>query len=177
MKKSIYILSIISMGLFSCASQKKLQTKTPFELGTASCHEWVGGKEETGKGLLLKIPVNYKPLNSLPENHVSLKQAFFRGKVSDIVIDQEGGATYATAKFIKYFKAKPDLIMHADSRQEVGNQPPKMIKNKEIENEFPFKLAKDEAVISYMQKGKLKYTKITGIKDKTPVIHNSKPKN
>jgi len=45
--------------------------------------------------------------------------------------------------------------------------------------EFPFELAPDEAVISFVEESsnKVIYYKITGIKDKEPLLYPSRPKN
>lgn len=169
MRKSIYILSILSLGLFSCSSQKKLQKETPFQLGSASCQHWAGGKEESGTGLILKIPIM-----AIEEGDVAMQNVYFRGKMTKLNLEIQEGKTYAIAKFEEPSMEKPDIIMHADPKQEVGNRPPKM---KDAEIDFPFELADDEAVISYMEKEKLKYAKISGIKEKAPLIYNSKPMN
>ncbi len=34
-----------------------------------------------------------------------------------------------------------------------------------------------EAVLGYLEDGKLKFTKVTGIKDKQPILYKGKPKN
>ena len=64
--------------------------------------------------------------------------------------------------------------MHADTRKEVGNQPPA---EKVGLKEFPFELKPDEAVIEYRYKGKTRYTKIGGIKDKMPDLLPAIQKN
>ena len=64
--------------------------------------------------------------------------------------------------------------MHEDPIMEVGNQPHGEIKEKE---EYPFNLEQNEAVVSYRHKGKIRYAKITGVKDKSPVIFPGRENN
>lgn len=158
------------MGLFavltSCSSQKKLVTNVPFTIGDGYCQEWTGGKEESGKGILVKIPV------SEMEGY-TLEGIYFRGQMSSVSMEEKNGQKYAVANLQKLSNAKPDIVMHADPKQEVGNQPPRM-KNKE-ELDFPFELKDSEAVLSFSKKGKTKYCKVSGIKDKAAMIYPSKP--
>ena len=84
----------------------------------------------------------------------------------------EDEGTMATAKFENH---KPDIVMHSDPKKEVGNQPPRL--RTEEEKTFPFELNADEAVLSYLENGKVKYVKISGVKDKPARIYPGRPKN
>lgn len=158
------------MGLFailtSCSSQKKLVAKVPFTIGNGYCQEWTGGKEESGKGMLVKIPV------SEIEGYI-LEDIYFRGQMGKVSMVEENGQKYAVTNLQKLGSAKPDIIMHADPKQEVGNQPPRL-KNKE-ELSFPFELKDSEAVLSFYKNGKTKYYKVSGIKDRAALVYPSKP--
>jgi len=61
--------------LFSCASQKNLQTEIPFELGKATCFQYIGGLEESGSGTELRIP-----LSIFDNAVVEVQHVYFRGK-------------------------------------------------------------------------------------------------
>ena len=141
-----YIILIMALGLFSCSSQKKLQTQTPFELGTATCQEYIGDMENSEKGLSLKIPVTMDNANGL-----EMKEIYFRGKQAMVSMEKIDGANYAMAKIPNSKGGSPETIA--------------------------LELDATEAVLSYTQNGKLKYTKVTGIKDKQPLIYKGKPKN
>ncbi len=155
------------MGLSGCASQKKLETSTPFTIGPAICQEWVAGKEESGSGEVIKITIN-----EMAAEKVELQNIYFRGSMAKVIMEMEDKGMTASARFEKH---KPDMIMHADSTKEVGNQPPKL-KSKDGK-EFPFELQRDEAVLSYLEDDKVKYVKITGIVDKPARIYPGRPQN
>ena len=73
-----YVLScfiLFCLSLTSCTSQKKLQTETPFEIGKASSQPYVGGREESGSGTELRIPVSF-----LNTTDIEIKEIYFRGK-------------------------------------------------------------------------------------------------
>ncbi len=73
-----YVLScflLFCLCLTSCTSQKKLQTETPFEIGIASSQPYVGGREESGSGTELRIPVSL-----LENSDIELNEVYFRGK-------------------------------------------------------------------------------------------------
>ena len=168
MKKSMYIALSCIICLYSCASQKKLELSTPFTLGSSSCQEWVGGKEESGKGQLLKIAIS-----ELTGEEVAFQNIYFRGQMAKVSMEMEDNGMIATAKF--FDQKKPDIIMHADATKEVGNQPPRQ--KTEEENKFPFKLSETEAVLSYLENDKVKYVKIVGIIEKPSRIYPSRPQN
>ncbi|ALM08412.1 hypothetical protein SB49_11765 [Sediminicola sp. YIK13] len=170
--KSIYthILNvlILSIGLTSCSSQKKLQTEVPFEIGTATVQEWMGGKEESGTGYLVSVSV----LNITKD--VRFQEMFYHGQVVQVTTESHGHGLMVKGNFT-LAPQKPDIIMHADPRKEVGNQPPSMQKG--YTKDLPFDLEPQEAVLSYMIKNRVKYVKISGMKEKAPLIYSTKPKN
>lgn len=172
MKTSLYIAILSLLGLGSCASQKKMQTKPPFTIEAASFQKWTGGKEESGSGFEVNIPVS-----AFTKEYITFKEIYFRGKIGEASNETKVNKQYVTAKFTNSKFIKPDIIMHADPRKEVGNQPPMPQKNEKID--FPFDLADDEAVVSYTENNaeKVKYTKISGIKEKQALIYPSKPQN
>ncbi|MGJ8731889.1 MAG: hypothetical protein ACSHW4_02055 [Cellulophaga sp.] len=166
MKNSIFSILLVLGMLSSCSSQKNLVDSAPFEIGTAYCQDWYGGKEESGAGVEVKIPVanldGYR-VNSL----------FFRGQQSYVKIQDEEGQKFVVATMLAK-KAMPpkDMVMHADPKEEVGNSPA----TKELQKDFPFELAYDEAVLSYYKGDVINYVKITGIKHKQALIYPTRSK-
>ena len=69
-----------------------------------------------------------------------------------------------------------DIVMHADSLREVGNQPPYALPSAK---DFPFDLRPDEAVLSYWEGSSEKryYHKITGVLEKGGRIYPERTKN
>lgn len=159
MKVITYMMVVLAFSLSSCSSQKKMGTQPPFEMGEATCQAWSGGRAESGSGMLLEIPV-------LNENRgeMKLQQAFFRGKIADLSFENTDKGLIAKANFKNQNMEKPDIIMHRDSRLEVGNRPPKP------KQEFPFELEDDQCVLSFLDGDTLKYFKVENIKEKKPIM-------
>ncbi|KPM30997.1 Hypothetical protein I595_2976 [Croceitalea dokdonensis DOKDO 023] len=155
MKAIAYTLLAALFSLSACKSQKNHMTEAPLQIGEASSQRWMGGRAESGSGTILEIPLTAEMPNGL-----ELKQAFFRDKIADVRLKTQNGQAVLTANFRNVSLDKPDIIMHADPKQEVGNQPPTP------KGKFPFKLADDECMISYMDGDTVKYFKIQGVKEK-----------
>jgi len=172
MRKSTYLAILIIMGLNSCVSQKKIQTKPPFIIEAPVFYKWNGSKEVSGSGLEVRLPIR----GSLEPN-IELQQLYFRGSVAEVIFQTINESSYAIAKFTTERVQKPDIVMHSDPKKEVGNQAPKIPMNTAME--FPFELTANEAVLSYTEKDgkKVKYTKVSGIKEKPAVIYSSKAMN
>ena len=96
---------------------------------------------------------------------MKLQQAYFRGKIADVSLKSNDGSWFAEANFKNTNMGKPDMVMHADSKKEVGNAPPK------LNEKIPFELQEDECVLSYLDGDKVKYFKLVGIKEKKPLIY------
>ncbi|MEO0572828.1 MAG: hypothetical protein AAF039_14065 [Bacteroidota bacterium] len=160
MKAITYMIIVLTLSLFSCSSQKKMVDQPPLELGKASCQSWLGGRPEAGSGLLLEVPILSGDMGN-----VKLQQAYFRGKIAAVIMESTENGWVAKANFKNQNTGKPDMVMHSDSKQEVGNQPPK------LNGKFPFELNPDQCVLSYMDADTLKYFKVEGIKEKQPLIY------
>ena len=156
MKHIMSAIIVLSLGLSGCSSQKKLTEEAPFVVKDAVCQTWVGGREESGKGMEVKFSVD-----GFTGDGMELSQLYFRGRVADISLSATEEGTTATCIFIEQEK---DISMHSDPMKEVGNQPPRM-KSAE-EKEFPFELGQDEAVISYREGDHMRYVKISGVVEK-----------
>ena len=156
MKSMVSGLLILSLGMFGCSSQKKLTADPPFVISQAVCQTWVGGREESGKGMDISFQVD-----GLEESQVQLHQLYFRGRIGDLTLTSKEDVMHATCNFTEQTK---EIAMHSDPMKEVGNQPPR-IKSKD-EKAFPFELQPQEAVISYTQGSKMKYYKIAEIAEK-----------
>jgi len=165
--KNVSILMILTAFSYcGCSSQKNLNTNPPFSIANPTCQQYAGGLENSGTGFILEIPV------SLEEGvEIEFLEVFFRGHVLASEIKKEEESVMIICNYKQTPKdKKPDIIMHSDPKKEVGNQPPNLI-SKENED-FPFSLKKNEAVISYINttgnfnNTKVDYYKVEGIKDK-----------
>lgn len=167
-QSTILILLVLGMTITSCSSQKKLQVDVPFEMGTTTVQEWLGGKEESGTGFLVTIPV------SALSKEVRFQELYFRGQIKQVTTENDGDGITLKANFVNKSQ-KSDIIMHADPKKEVGNQPPSI--KAEGAKDFPFGLNSQEAVLGFIVKNRMKYVKISAIKEKQPLIYSTKPKN
>ncbi len=167
MKALVSSLLIVGLTVMGCSSQKKIMAEAPLEISKSVVKEWYGGREESGTGFLLEV--------SLADSEETLKwrQAYFRGKVSDLELVKENGRLMIVGKFNHTTTTKPDIIMDADPKKEVGNQPPSLNKDEK----FPFDLSPSEAILSYEEGGKVKYFKVEDIKEGKPALYQQKPRN
>ncbi|AIZ41033.1 hypothetical protein [Cellulophaga baltica] len=172
MKNLVYIYFIALLGLGSCASQKNMEAKPPFVIDHPTSQKWVGGKEESATGIDVVLPIT-----QIMDENVSFQHLYFRGHVTTVKKEIIDGKQFVSAKITINKIPRPDIILHADPRKEVGNQPPHL--KKEPIAEYPYELDNDEAVLSYIENDgkKVKYTKISKIKEKQPLLYSSKPRN
>lgn len=172
MKKIPFYTFIVLFGLFGCSSQKKLSSDAPFTITAASCQDFASGREEGGTGFTLEFPFEGEV------SSIDFQKVYFRGHILNPELKTLEGTTVLVCR---YEKNKADegkgMVMHADPREEIGNQPPAMLKDNQ--EDYPFKLNEGEAVIQYSLIGKKKvnYFKLTGVKEKMPVQYPSQPKN
>ena len=117
-----------------------------FEVGQAMCQNWVGGKEVSGSGTSLIIPVE---LGVVPP--IAFEEVFFRGKQVPAMLITENENNYI----------KAEITDKTENSKETNH----------------WNLESTEAILSYFENEVLKYTKITGIKEKQPLLYNSRPKN
>ncbi|TNF75144.1 MAG: hypothetical protein EP302_02150 [Bacteroidetes bacterium] len=164
-------ITLFILGLMSCSSQKALESHPPFSVERPTVQYWEGGREESGSGMRFRARWNPKDPSA-----VQADSLFFRGRVYKLeVYDSETGFILEASRTDAPLE-KPDMIMHADSTKEIGNQPPKSLPSS---RSFPFELTPDEAVISYILRadGEKYYTKITGVIEKAPLIYPGRPQH
>ncbi|NNJ88362.1 MAG: hypothetical protein HKP53_03085 [Eudoraea sp.] len=171
--RNLPVLTIVVLfGLFGCSSQKKLVQEAPFTIKDPSCQDYTAGREEGGSGFTLNLPIE----NNLED--VTFEEIYFRGHIMKPSLAQnENGSVLVCEHKNENLNVKSDMIMHADPKEEIGNQPPPLPKTDQ--REFPFELEMDEVVISYREKGqkRMKYFKLKGVKEKQPLLYRSRPKN
>ena len=169
MKYPIAIILGILLGMTGCSSQKKIGTDAPFSVENPSCTPFAGGREESGSGFILRMPLSFQEYGDIAYDAV-----YFRGHVLTPMLLEEAGKQVLYCRYQRTSMVKPDIIMHDDPMKEVGNQPPS---EKVGKKNFPFELQPEEAVIAYRTDDRIKYVKITGVKDKTPELLPARPNN
>tara|TARA_B100000427_G_C15022150_1_gene383030 strand:+ start:125 stop:496 length:372 start_codon:yes stop_codon:yes gene_type:complete len=123
-----------------------LQAEPSFDIGKASCQEYVSGREESGSGTELRIPVSLIENSDIQMNHI-----YFREKQVDAIVNTVNGENVIVVRIPNTASKSPEAI--------------------------DLNLGKDEAVVSYSENGKLKYAKVSDIKQKQPQIYKGAPKN
>ena len=153
------LLGVTIMSSFSaCKCSHKLVKETPLVFGDVMTEKWIPESKREESTTKIFIPIK-------KGKEIELDSVYFQGK--SVKLQKVQRDNYLV--YIGEFKNNPilprDIIMHADSKKEVGNTPPK------IKNKIPFDLKEDEAVIRYIEGEKEKYYKIKNIK-KGPEVKN-----
>ncbi|MEM6718325.1 MAG: hypothetical protein AAF611_03320 [Bacteroidota bacterium] len=142
----------------------KLQEKTPFTIASSFSKAWTGGQPGSGSGINVHITIQ-----NLNEQEVKLKDFYFRGKKAVLEDNSMKTNGLYIARFIK--PAEKDIVLHSNPKKEAGNEPP------QLQEKIPFTLEKDEGILSYEEKGELKYFKLKNIVEKFPNYYPSMKQN
>jgi len=162
MKNAIYLL-LLTVLLISCGSKKSLETTAPFSLGEAYGQKWSVDDRPAAKGYEVVVTIL-----SLTEEKATLKNLYHQGKMSPVRIELRDIGTVAVAEFgpSTSTNTASDTISVSSKKEKRSK------KDKKAENEvFPFELTETQAVISYLQKKKIKYYKVDGVQRKLPVSY------
>jgi hypothetical protein len=146
MVKQWYLLVIMLGGSLAGLAQITMEETPPFKLLRAFYTE----------GEAPEVTLVVKQEENSP---IAFKKLFFRGRWT--AVQQRISPEGQVLEFV-YDPPGKKIIMHADSRREVGNQPPKLKTGREKEQVF--NTAKDEAVLLYEDKGQPGYYLIRGIR-------------
>lgn len=139
----------------SCSSQKKLEMNNiPFEISNSSFQKWSGGKEASGTRGELSIVLSDEMKDT------SIEKIYFRGRSLESAMKTEDDVTSIVAAYKR--NEKVNTIIDADGKK----------------MQESFELKPDQAIIAYKMEGeKLRYFKISGIKEKAPILYRGRPKN
>ncbi|MGS2763516.1 hypothetical protein [Sinomicrobium sp. M5D2P9] len=149
----IFVISAFAQ----CANSRKVLSAQPeaLQLGDVVSENWrTEGKPLSGTNIF--IPV-------ISGSDIFLDSVYYRGMAAKLEKVQRGNYLVYIGRFTN--RQKPDIIMHADPVKEVGNRPP------EFPQSIPFELAEGEAVVSYSEKGRTGYFRISGVKEEKPVVN------
>ncbi|PKA82889.1 hypothetical protein ATE92_1029 [Ulvibacter sp. MAR_2010_11] len=147
-------VSILLFSFFNCGNTKMTESgyalteNPPFTLGEVYFQEWIAGTPQGGSGTNVHIT-----FENFTEDIV-VQDIYFNKKV----IKAQNSPQYRK-QYVGYFKNEmaQDLVMDSNPVKEAQNTPPKT---------FPFALKVDEAVVSYLHKGKTAYYKISNMERK-----------
>lgn len=133
------------MVVIGCSSAQ-IVNKTAFTIKNAYVQQWLDTSGvDTGKLVVIEI-------QNSPE-YIQFDSIFFDNKKRKPEVIKENDLVVLKAVFKHIPMHDKNLILHADPRKEFGNRPP--VKKETT----PFELAENECVISFIEKGSLKYYK------------------
>ena len=144
MKKSSFFL----ITIFGCANTYKLENKAVLSFTESSYNSWFSGVKGGGSGfsVFLKMDKN----DALDAEKIELKGVYFKDKYANLKLQSLGS-------YQAFFKNKSTSDMFAsDAHKE-------LIKEEQI----PFVLNENEAVVSCLINGKQKYVKVILTRKKT----------
>lgn len=159
--KALFYASLMALaGTAGCSSQKHFEAAPPFKVSNPTVQVIAAGRESGGATSELSFHFTAED----PEM-VQLDSLYFRGRVLTPELTQTQTGMLVTARYPLVALEKSDLIMHADSTKEVGNQPPAPLP---VQNAFPFELEANQAVLSYRvgSDAALRYFHIENVADK-----------
>jgi hypothetical protein len=152
--KFIFIFTITSTLFFCCGAannktMQKLQKNPPFKIVNAMVTNWVGGQPGV-RGLKVTISIDNK--------NTKLDSLYFRNQKTALKLVANSNPPKYIGVFVTS-KGLNDYILDKDPTKEFGNKP------KSAPEKIPFKLEKNEAVVSYQNESKNYYYKINSIKE------------
>lgn len=152
-------MKIIASFLITCFTLLFIECKSSqfvanpeFNVSNATYHTWIGAQPGVG-GTTIKIEVENA-------NEINFGAIYFRGKQTKLERSKKNKSVILIGHFPKKTTTK-ELILDKNPVKELENDLPKDV------SIFPFQLEKNEIVISYSYKEKIKYFKTTITKQKT----------
>ncbi|AUC74780.1 hypothetical protein [Olleya sp. Bg11-27] len=133
-------VSILSSFFFmQCSSAQKLQENASFETSPVYFQKWVAGVKGGGSGINVFIPITTELKD------INLDSLYFRGNMVALQTKPSSPKLYIGR-----------IIGNANQKEGY----------KSTGDKIPFDLKDNEAVVSYSEKGKIKYFKIENITEK-----------
>ncbi|SNR39975.1 hypothetical protein SAMN06265371_102305 [Lutibacter agarilyticus] len=147
LKKTSIGIAVIGLLLFiSCGSTSKIsENNPPFKVLSATYTEWLGGQPGVN-GVLVSIKIDNLA--------IKLDSVYFRNTSALLKLNKK---TTSYNVSIVLPNTNKNLQLDIDPRKEFGNEVP------DISTKIPFELNDNEAVVSYLQKGKTNYYKISSL--------------
>ena len=152
------LLSIILLAIgFSKCKSLPFENNPPFTIHNATQIDITGGMPGSN---MIQLLIEYSSSETIKADSL-----YFLNHKAKASVESRGDKTYFIGRFYpNNIQSKADLQLHKDGRNEYGNKPPK------TENNIPFELESNEAIISYRDGSNIKYVKIENIKKGKPII-------
>lgn len=156
-QKIVLLVSVFMLFTAAkCSDDRKLSKEVPEDIKQVYYHKWVGGVEGAGTGTNVFVVVK--------EDGFLLDSIFYQSEQKKLV--RANNLTWSAN-----FRDKPlkDITMSGDSKEEYGNELPK------VKKQIPFTLENNECVISYIEDNERIYVKISNMIDKGTIAFPSPP--
>lgn len=174
-KSETHIMKLLSISsllvftmfcFFGCVSGQKVQNEAPFTLDEVYYQNWTAGLKDGGSGFDFYLKLK----EDLPKN-VRLDSVYFKNEVAKLERKSQSGLTYI-GRFLKKEDLRQDIVMSKDPITEYGNKLPLQLKS-----QLSIKMNENKCIISYQERNRIKYFKITNVLKKDDVYFPStKPK-
>ncbi|PQJ76860.1 hypothetical protein [Polaribacter glomeratus] len=159
--KTLKILAIlITTTLLSQCGSTKFEENPPFAITSAIYNNWTGGVPGN-KGITVNI--SYTALYPIKFDSI-----FFLEKTAILESSKTKDKKFIAANFMTSKKTSVTLAKNAS--EEINNTVTAIKK-------FPYELKQNEAIISYIVKGKTKYFKVKSIKKGKSIFYPSTRKD
>lgn len=146
--KNKQILSLLLVVLLvGCSKKLSFESQDKTGIKEAYYQQWTSGARGGGSGLSIYIIL--ENADTLETQNIELEGIYFQKYYSSL---KETGKN----KFQGHIKTNEGTLKVGDIDNDIEKTP----EQKELEKDIPFNLSNDEAVISFTEKGKLKYYKL-----------------
>ena len=153
----------IIAGFSQCAtSGSQLEKKAPSEVAEAYFERWSAGIKGGGAGINIFI--------SLKNVDIQLDSVYFRDRVTHLSRNSRNKNQFI-GNFTTHHKQDFKVELYDESSK---SEPKENIAKKDS---IPFKLSPFECVVSYKEKGKIKYFKIENLEERQGIPIPMAPKN
>jgi len=159
MKKFIVALaSMLIMVFFSQCGSAQFDKEAPFTIRKAYYQDWFGGQPGS-KGTLVTVEI------SPAAESIVFDSIFFNGKMKRLGNTVSDNKQLLIGNFPTTTLSDKNIIMHSDPKEEMANKISKPILN------YPFVLADNECVVSYIIKKKKRYYKVENLKKEKSIYY------
>ncbi|GGG92825.1 hypothetical protein GCM10011416_07300 [Polaribacter pacificus] len=139
-KVQIFLLVLIAFSLSQCKTTQ-FEKQAPFTIQSATYNYWKGGQPNVGG---TKVSFAYKATKP-----VEFDSIYFQQKSVKVELQEIAGTTYV----VGFFNNSRNIPV-------VGQ-----VKATEKKQSTPFQLGPNEAVLSYLKDGKIKYFKVSDLEE------------
>lgn len=143
------IVSVLSILFFQCSSAQKLSKTASFEIQNPYCQYWIAGVKNGGSGINVFISI------SKIENSTTIDSLYFRGQTVKLNTKPNNPNLFI-GRILTKANQNEDFQLNTDENS-------------------PFDLKENEAVIIYIENDIKKYYKIEHIKEKQAEYFPSAP--